>query len=136
MLCLGSFSGSLARKLGLTLNIYPAKGYSITVPVKSEAAAFNVSLTDDEYKLVYSRLGDRIRVAGTAELSGSNRPLNLTRRRTIVRRPPSVTPPAGPSARAQLRDGRVIYSHLHLPDATTGAPSGTSAVINNQRSAK
>ncbi len=94
VLSLGSFSAILARKLGLFLNIYPAKGYSITVPVKNEEAAFNVSLTDDEYKLVFSRLGDRIRVAGTAELSGYNRELNLTRCRAIVRRTAELMPEA------------------------------------------
>lgn len=94
VLSLGSFSAILARRLGLFLNIYPAKGYSITVPVKNQDAAFNVSLTDDEYKLVYSRLGDRIRVAGTAELNGYNRDLNYARCRAIVRRAAEVMPEA------------------------------------------
>ncbi|MGF2687050.1 D-amino acid dehydrogenase [Marinobacter sp. DUT-3] len=94
VLSLGSFSAVLARQLGLFLNIYPAKGYSITVPVKNEEAAFKVSLTDDEYKLVYSRLGDRIRVAGTAELSGYSRNLDFTRCRIIVRRTAEVMPDA------------------------------------------
>jgi len=94
VLSLGSFSAILARKLGLFLNIYPAKGYSITVPVKNPDAAFNVSLTDDEYKLVYSRLGDRIRVAGTAELNGYTRDLNYTRCRAIVRRSAELMPDA------------------------------------------
>lgn len=92
VLSLGSFSAPLARKLGLFLNIYPAKGYSITVPVKNQEAAFNVSLTDDQYKLVYSRLGDRLRVAGTAELSGYTRTLNYTRCRAIVRRAAEIMP--------------------------------------------
>ena len=94
VLSLGSFSAILARKLGLFLNIYPAKGYSITVPVKNPDAAFNVSLTDDEFKLVYSRLGDRIRVAGTAELNGYTRDLNYTRCRAIVRRSAELMPEA------------------------------------------
>ncbi|AMQ88199.1 D-amino acid dehydrogenase [Marinobacter sp. LQ44] len=94
VLSLGSFSAILARKLGLFLNIYPAKGYSITVPVKNPDAAFSVSLTDDEYKLVYSRLGDRIRVAGTAELNGYTRDLNYTRCRAIVRRSAELMPEA------------------------------------------
>lgn len=94
VLSLGSFSAILARKLGLFLNIYPAKGYSITVPVKNPDAAFNVSLTDDEFKLVYSRLGDRIRVAGTAELNGYTRDLNYTRCRAIVRRSAELMPDA------------------------------------------
>ena len=95
VLSLGSFSGPLARQLGLTLDIYPAKGYSITVPVRNEDAAFNVSLTDDEYKLVYSRLGNRLRVAGTAELNGYSRDLNFTRCRAIVRRTAEIMPEAG-----------------------------------------
>ncbi|MCK0162839.1 D-amino acid dehydrogenase [Marinobacter sp. S6332] len=95
VLSLGSFSAVLARKLGLFLNIYPAKGYSITVPVKNEDAAFSVSLTDDEYKLVYSRLGNRIRVAGTAELNGYTRTLNYTRCQAIVRRTADIMPDAG-----------------------------------------
>lgn len=94
VLSLGSYSAILARKIGLFLNIYPAKGYSITVPVKNEEAAFNVSLTDDEYKLVFSRLGDRLRVAGTAELNGYGRELNLTRCRAIVRRSAELMPDA------------------------------------------
>ena len=95
VLSMGSFSAALAKQLGIFLNIYPAKGYSITVPVKNEEAAFNVSLTDDEYKLVYSRLGNRMRVAGTAELSGYSRKLNYTRCRAIVRRTAEVMPEAG-----------------------------------------
>jgi len=95
VLSMGSFSAALASQLGIVLNIYPAKGYSITVPVKNEEAAFNVSLTDDEYKLVYSRLGDRMRVAGTAELNGYRRKLNYTRCRAIVRRTAEVMPEAG-----------------------------------------
>lgn len=94
VLSLGSYSALLARKIGLFLNIYPAKGYSITVPVKSEKAAFSVSLTDDEYKLVFSRLGSRLRVAGTAELNGYSRELNLTRCRAIVRRSAELMPDA------------------------------------------
>lgn len=105
VLCLGSFSAILARKLGIFLNIYPAKGYSITVPVKNDEAAFNVSLTDDEYKLVFSRLGDRIRVAGTAELSGYNRELNLTRCRAIVRRTAELMPEAGHWDKAEFWAG-------------------------------
>lgn len=95
VLSMGSYSAPMARTLGLSLNIYPSKGYSITVPVKNPDAAFNVSLTDDQYKLVYSRLGDRLRVAGTAELDGYNRDLNMTRCQAIVRRTAEVMPEAG-----------------------------------------
>jgi D-amino-acid dehydrogenase len=92
VLSMGSYSAHFARKLGFFLNIYPAKGYSITAPVKDEQAAFQVSLTDDEYKLVYSRLGNRLRVAGTAELNGYDRDLNLVRCNAIVRRASEIMP--------------------------------------------
>ena len=105
VLSLGSFSAVLARQLGLFLNIYPAKGYSITVPVKNDEAAFTVSLTDDEHKLVFSRLGDRIRVAGTAELNGYSRNLNYTRCRAIVRRTAEVMPEAGCWDQAEFWSG-------------------------------
>ncbi|WP_375171463.1 D-amino acid dehydrogenase [Marinobacter sp.] len=105
VLSLGSFSAPLARTIGLTLDIYPAKGYSITVPVNNPDAAFNVSLTDDEYKLVYSRLGDRLRVAGTAELNGYSRELNQTRCRAIVRRTAEIMPEAGHWDQAQFWTG-------------------------------
>jgi D-amino-acid dehydrogenase len=95
----------LARQLGLALNIYPAKGYSITVPVKNPEAAFNVSLTDDEYKLVYSRLGDRMRIAGTAEISGYSRRLNVTRCRAVLRRVAAVMPEAGHWEQAEYWSG-------------------------------
>ncbi|HLV78551.1 MAG TPA: D-amino acid dehydrogenase [Marinobacter sp.] len=105
VLSLGSFSAVLARQLGLFLNIYPAKGYSITVPVKRPEAAFRVSLTDDEFKLVYSRLGDRIRVAGTAELGGYTRNLDYIRCRAIVERASAVMPEAGDWAQARFWTG-------------------------------
>ncbi|MBS3803626.1 MAG: D-amino acid dehydrogenase [Oleiphilaceae bacterium] len=105
VLCLGSFSAPLARTLGLSLNIYPAKGYSITVPVKNPEAAFNVSLTDDEYKLVYSRLGDRMRIAGTAEISGYSRALSKVRCQLIVRRAAEVMPEGGYWDQAEFWSG-------------------------------
>lgn len=95
VLSLGSYSAALARPLGINLNIYPAKGYSITVPVADESQAHEVSLTDDEYKLVYSRLGDRLRVAGMAELSGYSRDISTHRCRAIVARASSLFPRAG-----------------------------------------
>ena len=70
--------------LGISLPIYPAKGYSVTMPVKDASMAHQVSLTDDEYKLVYSNLGTHLRVAGTAELSGYSRTLNYIRCKAIV----------------------------------------------------
>ncbi len=99
VLAMGSFSPMYAAALGLSLPIYPAKGYSVTLPVKDASKAYQVSLTDDEYKLVFSRLtgpnGDRLRIAGTAELNGYDRDLNWVRCEAIVRRVEQLFPGAG-----------------------------------------
>jgi D-amino-acid dehydrogenase len=81
---LGSYSAPFLRPYGVDLAIYPAKGYSVTIPLQGANEAPVTSLTDDQYKLVYSNLGDRLRVAGTAELSGYSRHLNLERCRAIL----------------------------------------------------
>jgi D-amino-acid dehydrogenase len=105
VLALGSVSPLFAAPLGIRLPIYPAKGYSVTMPVKDESKANQVSLTDDEYKLVYSRLGNRLRIAGTAELNGYDRDLNRVRCEAIVRRVEDIFPGAGDSTRAQFWTG-------------------------------
>ncbi|MBX3660485.1 MAG: D-amino acid dehydrogenase [Ramlibacter sp.] len=105
VLAMGAVSPLLAAPLGLRLPIYPAKGYSVTMPVKDPALAHEVSLTDDEYKLVFSRLGDRLRIAGTAELNGYDRDLNRVRCEAIVRRVEDVFPGAGDTTQAQFWTG-------------------------------
>jgi D-amino-acid dehydrogenase len=92
VLALGSFSPQLARDAGVALDVYPAKGYSATLPVLEAGRAPSVSLTDDEYKLVFSRLGDRLRIAGTAELNGYDLALNPVRCEAIVRRTLDIFP--------------------------------------------
>jgi D-amino-acid dehydrogenase len=92
VVAMGSHSTALLAPLGLRLPVYPAKGYSATLPVLDESAAPTVSLTDDEYKLVFSRFGDRLRIAGTAELDGFGLALNRTRCEAIVRRTLEVFP--------------------------------------------
>ncbi|MCY1251979.1 D-amino acid dehydrogenase [compost metagenome] len=88
VICAGTASRALAAGLGDRVNIYPVKGYSITVNLTDEAsraAAPVVSLLDDETKLVTSRLGDdRFRVAGTAEFNGYNRDIRADRIRPLV----------------------------------------------------
>jgi D-amino-acid dehydrogenase len=102
---MGSLSPLLVKPLGIRLPIYPAKGYSVTIPVADAALAHQVSLTDDEYKLVFSRLGDRLRIAGTAELNGYDRDLNRVRCEAIVRRVEALFPGAGDSSQAQFWTG-------------------------------
>ena len=105
VLAMGSLSPIIAKPLGIELPIYPAKGYSVTMPVKDARMAHQVSLTDDEYKLVFSRLGDRLRIAGTAELNGYDRDLNRVRCEAIVRRVEELFPGAGDTERAQFWTG-------------------------------
>jgi D-amino-acid dehydrogenase len=92
---LGSFSAPFLRPYGVSLAVYPAKGYSVTIPFNGSNQAPAVSLTDDQYKLVYSNLGDRLRVAGTAELSGYDLSLNLPRCQAILRNAKALFPRAG-----------------------------------------
>ena len=94
VVALGSFSVPLVKPLGIDLMIYPGKGYSATYAVTNADAAPSVSLTDDGYKLVVSRLGDRLRVAGTCELNGYTRELNTTRCNAITRRTRELFPDA------------------------------------------
>jgi D-amino-acid dehydrogenase len=109
VMAMGSLSPLLAAPLGIRLPIYPAKGYSVTLPVKDASKAYQVSLTDDEYKLVFSRYtsesGDRMRIAGTAELNGYDRDLNRVRCEAIVRRVEQLFPGAGDTAQAQFWTG-------------------------------
>jgi D-amino-acid dehydrogenase len=105
VLAMGSLSPMYAKPLGISLPIYPAKGYSVTMPVKDASMAHQVSLTDDEYKLVFSRLGDRLRIAGTAELNGYDRDLNRVRCEAIVKRVEQLFPGAGDSTQAQFWTG-------------------------------
>jgi D-amino-acid dehydrogenase len=105
VLAMGSLSPLYAQQLGIRLPVYPAKGYSVTMPVKDASMAHQVSLTDDEYKLVFSRLGDRLRIAGTAELNGYDRDLNRVRCEAIVRRVEELFPGAGDTTQAQFWTG-------------------------------
>ena len=84
VLALGSTSPLLTRPLGLDLPIYPAKGYSITIPIRDPAAAPEVSLLDDAKKLVYTRLGDRLRVAGMADIGGYDTSISDVRITSMV----------------------------------------------------
>lgn len=87
VICAGLASRKLAHGLGDRVNIYPVKGYSITVDLQGESrrAAPWVSLLDDETKIVSSRLGaDRFRVAGTAEFNGENRDIRADRVKPLI----------------------------------------------------
>lgn len=105
VLAMGAISPLLVAPLGIRLPIYPAKGYSVTMPVLDASKAHQVSLTDDEYKLVFSRLGDQLRIAGTAEFNGYDRDLNRVRCEAIVQRVEQLFPGAGDASQASFWSG-------------------------------
>lgn len=103
VLCMGSFSPKIVRSLGFSLPIYPAKGYSMTLPLAdNEPNAPTISITDDEHKMVYSRLGNRLRGAGTAELAGWDQQLRQKRAEQIRANAEALFPKAGDYRQATL----------------------------------
>jgi D-amino-acid dehydrogenase len=95
VMALGSNSPFLLEPIGVPCNVYPAKGYSATIRVAGHAGAPTVSLTDLAWKIVLTRLGDRLRVAGTAELNGWDKSLNQTRCQALTKRTFELFPDAG-----------------------------------------
>ena len=92
VVAMGSYSQPLLKPLGINLMIYPGKGYSATYEILDSSKAPMASITDDEYKIVVSRLGNRLRVAGTCELNGYTRDLNPVRCEAITRRTKELFP--------------------------------------------
>ncbi len=88
VVALGSYSPLLLKPLGIRIPVYPLKGYSITIPLDdaNAGAAPSVSLTDEANKIVISRLGNRLRAAGTAELTGYDTSVNEVRCKAILER--------------------------------------------------
>jgi D-amino-acid dehydrogenase len=80
---LGSYSPLLLKKIGIKLPVYPIKGYSLTIPIVDSSRAPESTVMDETYKIAITRLGDRIRVGGMAEISGYTNDLVEARRRTL-----------------------------------------------------
>lgn len=95
LVAMGSFSPHLVAPLGIRIPVYPVKGYSITLPIVDEARAPVSTVLDESYKVAVTRLGDRIRVGGMAELSGYERRLPAARRETLEHSVRSLFPGAG-----------------------------------------
>ncbi|BBB97890.1 MULTISPECIES: D-amino acid dehydrogenase [Bradyrhizobium] len=100
VLALGSYSPILLRPLGISLPVYPVKGYSITVPIKDASGAPESTVMDESYKVAITRLGDRIRVGGTAEISGYSTKLYAARRATLDHSLTDLFPRGGDLPRA------------------------------------
>ena len=105
LVALGSYSPALVRPLGLRLPVYPVKGYSITVPIAQPERAPVSTLLDESYKIAITRLGDRIRVGGMAEISGFTNDLRPERRRTLEHSLESLFPDAGTPREATFWSG-------------------------------
>jgi D-amino-acid dehydrogenase len=100
-ICLGTDSARFLRPYGIDLNLYPVKGYSVSIPVDGNGLAPEVALIDDARKLVYSHLGDHLRVAGTGELGGYRRDLDHRRCRAIIEQVRALFPDAGDFRRSR-----------------------------------
>jgi D-amino-acid dehydrogenase len=105
VVALGSYSPSLVAPLGIRLPIYPVKGYSLTAKIIAEDRAPVSTVLDESYKVAITRLGNRIRVGGMAEVSGFTYNLPVARRRTLERSVDSLFPRAGALAEAQFWSG-------------------------------
>ena len=104
-LALGSWSPRLLRPLGISLPVYPVKGYSITVPIIDADGAPVSTVMDESYKVAITRLGDRIRVGGTAEISGYSDKLYAARRATLDHSLTDLFPRGGDLAKATFWSG-------------------------------
>jgi D-amino-acid dehydrogenase len=130
---LGSYSTTALAPIGIGLPVYPVKGYSITVPVVDAAHAPESTIMDETHKVAVTRLGDRIRVGGTAELAGYSLKLREARRATLEHVVSDLFPGGGDIARATfwcgLRpmtpDGTPIIGPTRYPNLWLATGHGT-----------
>jgi D-amino-acid dehydrogenase len=133
VVALGSHSPLLLRALGISLPVYPIKGYSITVPITDPDGAPQSTVMDETYKVAITRLGDRIRVGGTAEISGYDMRLHASRRDTLEHSVGDLFPSGGDLAKATfwcgLRpmtpDGPPIIGATRYPNLYLNTGHGT-----------
>jgi len=102
VVALGSYTPLMLRTVGIRLPVYPAKGYSATIPLTESSIAPTVAMTDDGHKIVFSRLGQRLRVAGTAEFNGYNTELNSVRCQALMQRTRQLFPELRPAGEPEF----------------------------------
>ncbi len=102
LVALGSYSPLLLATIGIRIPVYPVKGYSITVPITNAAGAPESTVMDESHKVAVTRLGDRIRVGGTAELAGYTLKLHDARRDTLEHVVTDLFPGGGDVKRAEF----------------------------------
>jgi D-amino-acid dehydrogenase len=133
VVALGSHSPQLLRPLGIRLPVYPVKGYSITVPITDASGAPESTIMDETHKVAVTRLGDRIRVGGTAELAGYSTALREPRRATLEHVVTDLFPRGGDVSKATfwcgLRpmtpDGTPIVGGTPIANLYLGTGHGT-----------
>lgn len=105
VLALGSYSTQMLAPLGIRIPVYPVKGFSITVPITDASQAPESTVMDETHKVAVTRLGDRIRVGGTAQLSGFDLSLDEGRRRTLEFVVSDLFPKGGDVSQAEFWTG-------------------------------
>ena len=133
LLALGSYSPLLLRPLGIDIPDDPVKGYSITRPVTDARGAPESTVMDETHKVAITRLGDRIRVGGTAELAGYTLKLHEARRSTLMHVVGDLFPDGGDLGRAEfwcgLRpmtpDGTPVVGPTEMPNLFLATGHGT-----------
>ena len=133
VVALGSYSPLLVSRFGIKLPVYPVKGYSITVPIVAEDRAPVSTVMDETHKIAITRLGDRIRVGGMAEIAGFDLSLNPKRRATLEHSVEDLFGGAGDQSRATfwtgLRpmtpDGTPIVGRSTIPNLFLNTGHGT-----------
>jgi D-amino-acid dehydrogenase len=133
VLALGSYSPQLLEPVGIRVPVYPVKGYSITVPITNAAHAPESTIMDETHKVAVTRLGDRIRVGGTAELAGYSLNLREARRGTLEHVVSDLFPQGGDVSQASfwcgLRpmtpDGTPIVGATPVKDLLLATGHGT-----------
>ena len=115
VVALGSYSAPLLRQIGISIPVYPVKGYSVTLPLAPGDVAPQTSLTDHARKIVMSRLGDRLRVAGTAELTGYDTEMNEQRCQALLKRCFEWFPKVGRAENAHYWTGLRPATPNNLP---------------------
>lgn len=124
VIALGSYSPALVRSMGIRLPVYPVKGYSITVPIQDAEHAPVSTVMDETHKIAITRLGDRIRVGGMAEIAGFDLSLNEKRKRTLVHSVEDLFGGAGDQSQATFWTGL-------RPMTPDGTPIVGSSPIGN-----
>ena len=133
VLALGSHSPQLLKPVGIRIPVYPVKGYSITVPITDAQFAPESTIMDETHKVAVTRLGDRIRVGGTAELAGFSLNLREARRGTLEHVVTDLFPKGGDMSKAEfwcgLRpmtpDGTPIVGGTPMPNLWLATGHGT-----------